>query len=320
MKDMKESQQNRRYAILGTGAIGGFYGARLQKAGLDVHFLLHSDYETVCKSGLIIQSKEGDFTLPNVNAYQNVHDMPRCDVVIISLKTTQNDLLSQLLPPILKESGIVLILQNGLGTEEEIAQIIGKQRIMSGLCFICSNKMGPGQICHLDYGSITLGEYATSYQPMGITKPLREITTDFEQAGISVKIAEDLLLARWQKLVWNIPFNGLSVLLNATTNEMMVSMEIRKLVEQIMQEVAAGAKSCHRTIEDSFIEKMLDNTAKMKPYKTSMKIDYDAHRPMEIETIIGNPLHIANHNGVDLPLITMLYQQLSFLDAKNQIS
>jgi 2-dehydropantoate 2-reductase len=317
---MKKVRANRRYAILGTGAIGGFYGARLQQAGLEVHFLLHSDYETVRKSGLIIQSKDGDFTLPNVNAYQDVREMPACDVVIVSLKTTQNHLLPQLLPPVLKKSGVVLLLQNGLGAEEEVAKIIGNQPIIGGLCFICSNKIAPGQICHLDYGVITLGEYTDSYQPMGITEPLRQVATDFEQAGIPIKMVEDLLLARWQKLVWNIPFNGLSVILNATTHEMMANVEIRKLVEQLMREVVAGAETCHRRIENSFIEKMLDNTTKMKPYQTSMKIDYDAHRPMEIKAIFGYPLHIANRAGIDLPLITMLYQQLNFLDAKGMVN
>jgi 2-dehydropantoate 2-reductase len=127
-------QEHRRYAILGTGAVGGFYGARLQKAGINVHFLLHSDYEVVCQSGLVVESKDGDFTLPHINAYQEINKMPPCDVVIVSLKTTHNHLLPQLLPPVLKAEGVVLILQNGLTIEEEVAEIVGEQRVMGGLC------------------------------------------------------------------------------------------------------------------------------------------------------------------------------------------
>lgn len=305
---------HRRYAIIGTGAIGGFYGARLQRAGLEVHFLLHTDYATVCRSGLVIDSVEGHFTLPQVNAYQDIHQIPCCDVVIVSLKTTQNHLLPQLLPPILQESGVVLILQNGLGMEEAVAKIVGEQRVMGGICFICSHKVGPGHICHLDYGSITMGEYL----PHGITARLSQIAADFNQAGIAVQMTEDLLLARWQKLVWNIPFNGLSVVLNATTAELLNQADSRYLVKQLMDEVKTAATSCDRRIVENFIEQMLINTEKIKPYKPSMKLDYEAHRPLEIEAIFAQPLHLATGAGIKLPLIMMLYRQLQFLDTQNR--
>jgi 2-dehydropantoate 2-reductase len=306
----------RNYAILGTGALGGYYGACLQRAGLDVHFLLHSDYEHVSKYGLIVESPEGDFTLSQVNAYSNVGQMPRCDVVAIALKTTQNHLLSQLLPAVVKDDGVVLVLQNGLGIEEEVAQIVGSHRVIGGLCFLCSNKVGPGHIHHLDYKEITLGEYDPNYRSCGITERLRQIAEDFKRAGIPIQLAEDLLLARWRKLVWNIPYNGLSVILNAMTDELMANKYARSLVEQLMHEVVAGAAKCDRYIPDSFIQKMLDHTAQMKPYRPSMKIDYDHRRSLEVEAIFGTPLRIARAAGANLPQIDTLYQQLKFLDVK----
>lgn len=305
------------YAILGTGALGGYYGACLQRAGLDVHFLVHHDYEHVTKHGLVIESPEGDFTLPQVHAYRDVSEMPRCDVVTVTLKTTQNHLLPQLLPTVLKDDGVVLVLQNGLGIEEKVAQIVGSERVIGGLCFLCSNKIGPGHICHLDYKEIKLGEYAPDYQPRGITEWMHQIAVDFERAGIPIQLAEDLLLARWQKLVWNIPYNGLSVVLNATTDQLMADIHTRSLIEQLMREVVAGARSCDRLIHNDFIQEMLEHTVQMKPYRTSMKIDYDERRPLEVEAIFGNPLRAAQEAGVNLTQIAMLYQQLKFLDAKN---
>lgn len=308
----------RSYAIIGTGALGGYYGACLQRVGLDVHFLLHSDYEQVREQGLVVESPKGNFTLPQVNAYGDAATMPPCDVVIVALKTTHNHLLPQMLATVIKDDGVVLVLQNGLGIEQEVARIVGSKRVMGGLCFLCSNKLGPGHICHLDYGEITLGEYTPNAQMGGITKRMRQIADDFEQAGIPIKLAEDLLLARWQKLVWNIPYNGLSVVLNATTNELMADQYTRSLVEQLMAEVVAGAATAHRMISDRFIQKMLDYTENMTPYRTSMKIDYDEGRPLEVEAIFGNPLRVATAAGADLPLISMLYRQLKFLDAKNR--
>ncbi len=309
---------NRSYAILGTGALGGYYGACLQRAGLDVHFLLHSDYEHVCQHGLIIESPDGDFTLPQVNAYGDAGKMPPCDVVVVALKTTQNHLLPEMLPTMVKDNGVVLVLQNGLNLEEDVAQIVGSQRVIGGLCFLCSNKVGPGHIGHLDYKEIKLGEYTADYQPGGITERMRQIGSDFERAGIPIQLVEDLLLARWQKLVWNIPYNGLSVVLNATTDELMADEYARSLVEQLMNEVVAGAATAGRIICDRFVQQMLDHTEKMTPYRTSMKIDYDEKRPLEVEAIVANPLRAATAAGADLPLMAMLYRQLKFLDAKNR--
>ncbi|MBC6475077.1 MAG: putative 2-dehydropantoate 2-reductase [Hormoscilla sp. GM102CHS1] len=313
MKETSPSRPDRSYAILGTGALGGFYGSRLQRAGLDVHFLVNSDYQQVCQSGLVVESVEGDFTLNPVKAYQDVRQMPPCDVVVVTLKTTNNHLLPQLLPPVLKDSGVVLILQNGLGVEAEVAKIVGDDRVMGGVCYIGSNKVGPGHIRHLGYEEISLGDYGPDYQPQGITKRMVQIAGDWERAGITIEMATDLLLVRWRKLVWNIPFNGLSVVLDARTDEMMASLEIRNLVEQLMREVVAGAE---RYIPNSFIDKMLYHTEKINPYNTSMKLDYDRGKPLEVEAIFGNPLRAATSAGADWPRIAMLYQQLQFLNAK----
>ncbi|OLP20254.1 2-dehydropantoate 2-reductase [Leptolyngbya sp. 'hensonii'] len=312
-----ELKSDRRYAILGTGALGGFYGARLQKAGAEVHFLLHRDYDHVAQRGLVIESPDGDFTLPIVHAYSDVSKLPPCDVVVVALKTTQNHLLPDLLPSIVQPEGVVLVLQNGLGIEPAVARIVGADRVIGGLCFLCSNKVGPGHIRHLDYSEIKLGEYGPDYSPVGISQRMRQIAEDFERAGIPMKLAEDLLLARWQKLVWNIPFNGLSVILNARTDELMADPDTRLLAEQLMQEVAAGALSEGRVISQGFIQQMLDHTAKMKPYHTSMKLDYDRHHPLEIDMMFGYPLSRVQAAGTELPKIAVLYQQLKFLNQRN---
>ena len=306
----------RSYAIIGAGALGGFYGARLQRAGSELHFLLHRDYEYVRQHGLICESPDGDFALPKVNAYANVRDMPKCDVVCVCLKTTQNHLLPDLLPSVIKDDGVVLVMQNGLGMEAQVAEIVGAQRAAGGLCFLCSNKIGPGHIRHLGYSLVALGEFATR----GISERMRAIADDLQRADVETELAEDLDLARWQKLVWNIPYNGLSVILDATTSELMTQPHTRQLVEAIMREVVADARTCGVAAADEIIGKMLSNTEKMTPYRTSMKIDYDERRPLEVEAIFGNPLRAVQRAGAASPLLEQLYAQLKFLDARNVIS
>jgi 2-dehydropantoate 2-reductase len=268
------------FAIIGTGAVGGYYGGLLQKAGQDVHFLLHSDYEFVKQHGLTVESVNGDFCLPHVNAYQDPKQMPRCDVAIVSLKTTANGILKNLLPHVLKDDGVVLTLQNGLGSEKTMAEIVGPGRVIGGLCFLCSNKVGPGHIRHLDYGMITLGEYRADGRPGGITPRLEQLGEIMESAGIPIQRVEDLPLARWKKL-------------------------------------AAASAVCARPIEPEFIEKMMAYTEQMLPYAPSMKLDFDRGNPLEIESIYGNPIRAANAAGVSMPETEELYRQLKRVGAQN---
>ena len=211
------------------------------------------------------------------------------------------------------------MLQNGLGVEDAAAGIVGPAGVFGGLCFVCSNKLGPGHICHLDYGQITLAQYTAEKTPAGLTEPLCRLGADFEQAGVPVVLAEDLLTSRWKKLVWNVPFNGLSVLMATQTNEMIRNEYTRTLASNLMQEVRAAAEAVHqRHIPEGFVQEMLDATKRMKPYHPSMKLDYDAGRALEVEAIFGVPLTLAQQAGLEAPHLAMLYRQLKFLDARGR--
>ncbi|MFC1467461.1 putative 2-dehydropantoate 2-reductase [Verrucomicrobiota bacterium] len=310
MTSILSLMKKRTYAIIGTGAVGGYYGALLQRAGFETHFLLHSDYEYVKTHGLRIDDANGDFTLPKVNAYASSADMPKCDVVIIALKTTTNPLLKEILPPIVDENTTVVALQNGLGSEQTIAECVKPRAILGGLSFVCCNKVGPGHIHHLDYGLISLGEYSPR-GATGITSQLKDVAEDLTAAGIPIRMEDDLMLARWKKLMWNIPYNGLCALLNVTTDVLMADVEMRALVTDLMREVQAGAASCAGEISDEFLQQMIDNTDKMEPYLPSMMLDRRSGRPMELEAIYKNPLETAR---VPMPRTEMLYRQLRTLN------
>lgn len=304
-----------RIAIVGAGAIGGFYGARLQKAGNEVHFLLRSDYEHVAEKGLRVDSCQGDFILPHVHAHCSVETMPTCDLIIVGLKVTANGILPKVLPPLMKKDGVVLTLQNGMGADDQIARIVGSDRVMGGLCFICSNKVGPGYIRHLDFGSITLGDYAPNFGKSGMTPRLGKITALLRSAGLEIQPIEDLFLGRWRKLVWNIPYNGMSVIMDATTDVMVKNPALRILFRELMEEVAKGAAAYGREIPEAFIRQMIDYTDRMMPYATSMMLDYQRKHKMEVEAIYGEPLRLAADKGVAMPHIETMYRQLSFINS-----
>lgn len=293
-----------KYAIIGTGAIGGYYGGKLANAGFDVHFLLHSDYDYVRQHGIQVNSCNGDFHLDAPNIYNNVEEMPKVDVVIVALKSTNNHLLRQLLAPLLNPGTLVLMIQNGIGIEPDVEKLFPDAWLAAGLAFICSNKTKPGVVDHLFYGNINIGNYSAP-------KPVIDtLIADFDKAGVKA-FDVDYLEARWKKAVWNMPFNGMSVVLNAQTDQLLADASTRTLIKAQMMEVVMAANALGvNNIDEAFADKMIANTDAMVPYSPSMKLDHDYHRPMEVYYLYTRPIQEAASAGVDMPLLKDLEQKL----------
>ncbi len=305
------------YAILGTGALGGLYGGRLHSIGKEVHFLCRSDFRSIEESGLQIQSPWGDLNLQDVRAYDSASAMPKVDVAIVAWKATANDALSSVLPHVCGPETCVLVLQNGLDMEADSAAIVGENRVLGGCCFLCCNKTGPGKIHHLDYGKIAFGEYSPEYRGQ-TTLRMQEIASDLEAAGVPVLQSRDLALTRWRKLMWNIPFNGLSVALDADTSQIMTAPDSAELAHLVMEDVRLAAQACGVHIEPEFLHKLLEDTRRMVPYASSMLLDYRHKRQIEVEAILGNAVRKSTAAGFVPKYIGSLYKQLRFLDERNR--
>lgn len=303
-------------AIIGTGAIGGYYGALLAQSGLNVQFLLNSDYEYVRENGLFIESPNGSISLKEVNAWNNASDMPACDLVIVTLKTTLNNLLPSILPQVCHQHSKVLVLQNGLGTDKDSSDVVPNNEVFGGVCSIAANKVGPGHIKHIAYNEIRMGQYLKNNQAVGISQSLTEISSLLNSAGISTVLSEDISEARWRKLIWNMAFNGLSTVLNCDTQTIMTTPKYRQRAISIMKEVLATALACGLNIEEEFIDSMIKLTDDMAPYNPSMKLDYDNNRPMELEVIYKRPINEAKRSNCKIPEIEKLCSELLELEGK----
>ena len=302
-----------RYAIIGAGAIGGYYGAKLAYSGLDVHFLSHSDYQYVRDNGFQIDSCDGSFCLPHVNVYQNAEDMPQADVVIVGLKTINNHLLPQLLTPLLHPNTVVVLIQNGIGVEDDVQQMFPDVQLIAGLAFICSAKTQPGRVNHQCYGSINLGNYSCRDE-----KLFQTVINDFTNAGIKTA-SVPYLEARWKKAVWNMPFNGMTVALETRTDLLLQNPATRALIRAQMMEVIGAARALGVTaLDETFADKMIAMTDAMTPYSPSMKLDYDFHRPMEIHYLYTRPIQIAAEAGFAMPRLQMLEAELKFKSVHSQ--
>lgn len=303
-----------RIAVVGAGAIGGYYGGKLAAFGRDVHFLLRSDYEVVRKRGLRICGRTESLDVAKVNAHRSTEEIGPCDLVLVAIKTTANAELPALVRPLLGEKTMILTLQNGLGNEEFLAQHFGAERILGGLCFICLQRTAPGVIERFDAGRLTIGEFRGYPTPR-----LHDIAWEFKRCGVVCSVVENLARERWRKLVWNIPFNGLTIAAgNLDTRQLLADDGLRQLVVDLMDETIqiASAEGCNLPSETALDQ--IRRTEAMDPYKPSTLIDFLAHRPLELEAIWGEPLRRARDGGVAAPRLEMLYRILCALDRSNR--
>lgn len=307
-----------KIAIVGCGALGSFYGAKLARDGRDVHFLLRSNYDVLRSRGVTIHSPEGDFNA-RPKCARTPEQIGVADLVIIALKTTANDQFPKLLPPLVGPRTAVLTLQNGLGNEEQLAALFPPTQILGGLCFVCLNRVAPGVVHHLDHGRVVLGEFGRWPEPR-----THDFCTMFKRAGIPCEVTDDLARAHWEKLIWNIPFNGLGVASAAglgalnggatlvtrgpclTTDQLLGDPAWLPIVRELMHEVVQTANALALKIDPSLVETQIARTRTMGAYKASTLIDFERDQPLELESLFLEPLRRARSAGVVTPRLESL--------------
>lgn len=293
-------------AVVGSGAIGLYYGGRLAAAGEQVKFLMRSDHEAVSRGGLKVESVHGDFELPQPQAFRTTGEIGPVDLVIVAWKATANHLLNEVLPPLLHEGTQVLTLQNGLGNCETIAEITGPERVLGALCFVCINRIEPGLVRHTAGGRITIGEWRP-----GLPGRAEELARRFQAANLSATTADNLERAQWEKLIWNIPFNGLSVAEGGvTTDALLASRETEDEVRALMAEVVTAARALGLDLGDELISQNIERTRPMGPYRTSSMIDLVEGREVEVGPIWREPLRRAQAAGVAMPHLERLLRRI----------
>lgn len=319
-----------KIGVVGPGAVGSYYGAKLWRDGHEVHFLLRSDYEIVRRRGVKIKSVEGDFHA-TPRAARTPQEIGPCDLVLISLKTTANHLFPELLPPLIGPMTAILTLQNGLGSEEKLAQLFGAGRVLGGLCFVCLNRVEPGLIEHIAHGKIVMGEFAGWPEPR-----THDIASAFKHAGIPIAVADNLACAHWEKLVWNIPFNGLGVASCAgleamnqpneprpplqktgpclTTDRLLADPNWLEWVRGLMLEVIAAGKAKKLALDESLADEQIEKTRIMSAYKPSTLLDFERGQPLELDTLFLEPLRQARAAGISAPRLIRLCAVLTALD------
>lgn len=288
-----------KIAILGAGALGCYYGARLAEAGHNVTFILRSAYEPVQRNGLRVESVYGDIYLPSPQIARTPEECGPMDLVIVCWKTTSNARLAEALPPLLKEGTRVLTFQNGMGNAEAIAEIVSPERVFIGLCFVCAMMDTPGEIRHLEGGAI---RFAPLVPTDAGTAQAQELAGLFEGTPVETATARSTEQLLWTKLSWNIPFNGLCLAHGGISIRQLFRMPGEgDRARAIMNEVCRAAEMRGFPLPQEIITRQMEQTSKMGDFIPSSAVDYNRHRPVEYEAIWGIPLARAREAGASVP-------------------
>lgn len=293
-------------------------------AGHDVHFLLRSDYDIVKANGVQLVTADGEFTA-RPKCARDPKEIGLVDLVVIGLKTTANGRFAELVSPLVGASTAVLTLQNGLGNEAQLAKLIGKEKVLGGLCFVCLNRIAPGRIQHIAHGTIVMGEFSGPAQPR-----THAIAAAIQESGVPCKVTDNLEQAHWEKLVWNVPFNGLGVAGVAgydsvisgkvgprkklttclTTDILLADPRWAKLVRELMEETIRAAQALGLAVKDSAAQKQIDRTLEMGAYLASTLIDFERGQELELDALFFEPLRQAKTVGVSTPRLQAMCQVL----------
>ena len=305
-----------RVLVVGAGSVGLYFGGRLAQNGVEVGVVVRSDYETARRSGYDVSSIAGDFHFSPHPVLKNAAEYPGvADYVILTTKVLPTvDRVALLRPAIRAKDTVIVLIQNGIDIEEEIKSAFPDNELLSTIAYIGVSRPAPGKVLHQGNGMLQMGVY-----PRGISPALRRLSDAFNAAKVKCEMVEDIVFTRWNKLLWNLPYNPVSVLAGgATTARMSRRDELEKLCRDLMCEVIRVANAAGVKLTESLAEKQLEYTRNFPPYKTSMLQDYEAGRALEVEAILGNTLRVARKYGVEVPRIECCYALLKSADELNR--
>ena len=305
-----------RILVVGAGSVGLYFCGRLAQNGAEVSVVARSDYETARRSGYDVSSIAGDFHFSPHLVLKSAAEYPGvADYVILTTKVLPTvDRVALLRPAIRSKDTVIVLIQNGIEIEEEIRAAFPDNELLSTVAYIGASRPEPGKVLHHGNGMLQMGVY-----PRGISPALRRLAEAFNASKVKCEMMEDIVFTRWNKLLWNLPYNPVSVLAGgATTARMSRRDELEKLCRDLMCEVIRVANAAGVKLTESLAEKQLEYTRNFPPYKTSMLQDYEAGRALEVEAILGNTLRVARKYGVEVPRIECCYALLKSVDELNR--
>jgi 2-dehydropantoate 2-reductase len=303
-----------RVAIFGTGGVGGLFGARLAAVGVDVVFIARGEHlEAIRTSGLRVESVMGDVLIHPAQVSDSPAAVGRVDVVLLGVKTWQVPSAADAMRPLLGPDTCIVPLQNGVETPALLADMLGSEHVLGGLCAAFSFVAGPGHIRHIGGGtSIEFGELHNAN-----TARVERLREAFELAGVSVEVPADIHVALWEKFMLVVPFGGLGAVTRAPIGVLMKVPETRKLMVRSLEEIDRVARARAIPLADDIVTRSITVLDTFMPSATSsLQRDIAKSKRSELDAWTGAVVRLGEEVNVATPLNAFLFASLLPLELR----
>ncbi|HXG50453.1 MAG TPA: 2-dehydropantoate 2-reductase [candidate division Zixibacteria bacterium] len=301
-----------RVAVVGAGAVGGYFGARLAAAGESVVFVARGAHlEAMRRDGLEVRSPGGDLRIRDSLCVADPAAAGPVDLVLFCVKSYDTDGCAETLGPLLGQQTAILSLQNGVDNADKIARRWGERRVLAGVVYLAARLAGPGRIEHTAEGRIVLGTLDGSTGTVA-----GEAARVFAAAQIPCKISPEIRRVQWAKLLWNAPFCAIAALTRATVREIVESESLSQLALDCMTEVREAAAIRGIVLAPETARASLEFSRSLGEFKPSMLQDLEAGKPLEYEAFNGVVVKLLSEAGKKAPINQLFYGMLGHLDAR----
>jgi len=236
-------------AIIGAGAVGCYYAARLARAQIPAVLLARGTaFEKLRSHDVEVKSTAGNFQA-RVPVTDSIKDLKKSATIILAVKCYDTDRVIEQIQPAVSNKTILLSLQNGVENEMKLAAAFGADKVAGAVCYIGAEITGPGVVCHSARGSVTFGELDGR-----VTDRIRQIHDTFAKAGVPSTLSKNIQGDLWTKLAWNSAFNQVCAVARATVGQALDSPKLTELLKQVMAEVVSVATAAGVRLDPQMIE------------------------------------------------------------------
>ena len=299
-----------RFTIVGSGAVGGYYGAKLARAGHVVTFIARGAHlDAIRRDGLAVKSSLGDFTV-RARAESDAAEAPAADVVILAVKAYSNDAALRLVARAVRGDAVALTLQNGVDSVDELASVIDRRQVLGGSTYIAAAVASPGVIEQTGtHRRIVFGEVFGETQ--GVSPRVRAIHDAFAAADIESEPVADAHVPIWEKFCYLVPFAGFTGAARLSIGPLWSDPLIRQRFVDAVDEVESVARAEGVDVARGMAARVagyIDNIPGTT--RSSLLIDLQQGKPIEVEALLGAVCRRAARHNVSVPIMSTLYSLL----------
>ena len=307
----------KKLGVIGTGGVGGYFGAKLLNAGFDTTFLATPKSAQIIKEkGLTVKSPNGDMVFKQVNVSAESSSIKNCDIVFLCTKSQNTREIAENIKPFFKKDAIIVSLQNGIENEEILAEILGKERVIPAQIYISVASPEAGVVEHGGSGEIVIGELDNK-----TTLRLEELQKLLLSADIPAKITNDYKKILWLKLLVNSVYNGFSAILGDDFKKIPFSEEGKNAFWEMLKEGQKVAIADGVKIEDKHLQKIMEMTQEGNVffnYPSSTLQDIKKQKPLEIDYIQGAIIRKGKQYNIETPMNNLIWSLLKIKEKKCQ--